>query len=189
LLAPAAFLPLAERTSLIGPLTAWVIREARQCAAWRGAGHHLGVAVNVSPRSLDDDLTRILLEATAAVGMPASALQVEVTETAVMTDPTRAGQILTMPHGMGVSVSIDDFGAGYTSLSQLAQLPIHTLKIDRQFVADVLDNHAHEAIIRNVGQLARDLDIATIAEGVESHSLWTRLTDLAAVPSVAQWSA
>jgi diguanylate cyclase (GGDEF)-like protein len=180
LLPPAAFLPLSERTALIRPLTAWVLHEAaRQCAAWRAAGRDLSIAVNVSPRNLvDDDLPRVLLEATTAVGLPASALQVEITETAVMTDPTRAARILTTLRSMGVSVSIDDFGAGYTSLSQLAQLPVHTLKIDRQFVGDLLDNPAHEAIIRNVAQLARDLDIVTVAEGVESHQVWTRLIDL-----------
>ena len=180
LLGPAAFLPLAERTALIKPLTTWVLTEAaRQCAAWRTAGHHLTVAVNVSPRNLvDDDLPDILLDAVGAAGLPPSALHIEITETAVMTDPAKAGHIVTKLRSMGVRISIDDFGTGYTSLSQLATLPIGVLKIDRHFVADLLDNQAHDAVIRSVVQLARQLDITTVAEGVENHQTWARLTDL-----------
>jgi len=180
LLAPAAFIPLAERTSLIKPLTAWVLGEAaRQCAAWHAAGHPLRVAVNISPRNLvDDDLPEAVLNAAAAAGVPVSAIQVEITETAVMFDPQRAAQTLTRLSAMGVSVSIDDFGVGYTSLSYLATLPVHALKIDRRFVCNLLTNDSDQAIVRNVIQLAHDLGMVSLAEGVESPDIWSRLTEL-----------
>ena len=179
LLGPAAFLPLAERTALIKQLTTWVLTEAaRQCAAWRAAGHDLNIAVNVSPRNLDDDLPDTLLEAVTAVGLPPSALHIEITETAVATDPARAEHVVTKLRAMGVRISIDDFGTGYTSLSQLATLPVGVLKIDRHFVADLLDNQAHDAVIRSIVQLARQLGIQTVAEGVETPHIWARLNDL-----------
>jgi diguanylate cyclase (GGDEF)-like protein len=180
LLSPAEFVPLAERTSLIKPLTEWVLGEAaRQSAIWRAAGYHLTIAVNVSARNLvDDELPDAVLAASGRAGLSASALQVEITETAITSDPVRARRILTMLRGMGVSAAIDDFGAGYTSLSQLVRLPIQGLKIDRQFVVDVLDNPGHEAVIRNVVQLARDLGLTSTAEGVESTQVWKRLVEL-----------
>lgn len=180
LLPPAAFLPLAERTSLIKPLTAWVLGEAaRQCAAWRAAGHQLSVAVNISPRNLiQDDLPEVMLNAAAAAGVPVSAIQVEITETAVMLDPQRAAQTLTRLNAMGVSISIDDFGVGYTSLSYLATLPVHSLKIDRRFVCNLLTNASDQVIVRNVIQLAHDLGMVSLAEGVESPEVWSRLADL-----------
>jgi EAL domain-containing protein (putative c-di-GMP-specific phosphodiesterase class I) len=173
------FVPLAERTSLIKPLTAWVIGEAtRQGAAWRDAGQPLHIAVNISPRNLADaELPGIVLDAIAVVGLPASAIELEITETAVTTDPERAHATLHRLRGMGVSVSIDDFGTGYTSLSQLGELPVNTLKIDRTFVADLLTNPVHEAVARNVIRLAQDLGLTTVAEGVESYDVWTRLNE------------
>jgi EAL domain-containing protein (putative c-di-GMP-specific phosphodiesterase class I) len=180
LLAPYQFLPLAERTPLIRPLTAWVIREAtRQCAAWRESGLALDVAVNISPRNLaDPELPTTVLDAVAAAGLSPGALEIEITETAVTADPERARMILNRLRAMGLRVSIDDFGSGYTSLSQLAELPVHALKIDRMFVADLHTDAAREAVVRNVIQLARDLGLTTVAEGVESIDVWARLNAL-----------
>jgi diguanylate cyclase (GGDEF)-like protein len=180
LLGPGEFVPLAERTSLIRPLTSWVLREAaRQCAAWRAAGHQLAVAVDVSPRNLvHDDLPEMVGLAAAATGLPVSALQIEITETAVMTDPDRVAAVLSRLRAMGVLAAIDDFGAGYTSLSHLSTLPVHELKIDRRFVTNLLDDPSDEAVVRSVIHLARDLGIATLAEGVESDRVWARLTEL-----------
>jgi diguanylate cyclase (GGDEF)-like protein len=177
LLAPIAFLPLAERTSLIKPLTTWVIEEAaRQGAAWHASGYPLGIAVNISPRNLgQDDLPAIVLDAITAAGLPRGALGIEVTETAVMADPDQAHAALHHLRAMGVNVSIDDFGTGYTSLSQLATLPVDILKIDRLFVADLMTNPVHRAVVRNVVQLARDLGLTTVAEGVESRDIWAEL--------------
>jgi diguanylate cyclase (GGDEF)-like protein len=180
LLGPYAFLALAEHTSLIKPLTAWVIGEAtRQCAAWRAGNRQLAVAVNISPRNLvDPDLPDVVLDAIAAAAIPAGMLEVEITETAITTDPQRAHATLDRLHALGISVSIDDFGVGYTSLAQLGTLPVDTLKIDQIFVADLLANPAHEAVVRNVIRLGRDLGLRTVAEGVESREIWTRLNEL-----------
>jgi diguanylate cyclase (GGDEF)-like protein len=182
LLLPAAFLPLAERTSLIKPLTHWVLHEAaRQCAAWRAhaQGLDLRIAVNVSPRNLlDDDLPATVLDATAAAGVAANVLQVEITETAVMADPQRVKTIVERLHSMGVSVAIDDFGAGYTSLSYLKTLAAKSLKIDRGFITHLLTHAADEAVVRNVINLAHDLGMSTVAEGVETSAVWEKLSEL-----------
>jgi EAL domain-containing protein (putative c-di-GMP-specific phosphodiesterase class I) len=180
LLAPAEFIPLAERTSLIRPLTAWVIQEAaRQCGRWRAEGRKLSIAVNVSARNLaDDELIRTLTAAAVMAGIPVQALQLEITETTVMTDPVAAGNTLRKLSRLGVHVSIDDFGVGYTSLSQLSTLPVRALKIDRRFVTDLLTNPVDEILVRNVIHLARDLGLDSIAEGVESPEVWARLTEL-----------
>jgi diguanylate cyclase (GGDEF)-like protein len=159
LLGPYAFLPLAEHTSLIKPLTAWVIGEAtRQCAAWSAENRPLAVAVNISPRNLvDPDLPAVVLDAIAAAAIPAGMLELEITETAITTDPHRARTTLDRLHAMGIGVSIDDFGVGYTSLAQLGTLPVDTLKIDQLFVADLLTSPVHETVVRNVLRLGRDL--------------------------------
>jgi diguanylate cyclase (GGDEF)-like protein len=180
LLPPATFVPLAERTSLIKPLTHWVLHEAaRQCATWRTLGVDLRVAVNVSPRNfLDDDLPATVLDAAAAAGIAANLLQIEITETAVMADPQRVKAIVERLRSMGVSVAIDDFGAGYTSLSYLKTLAATSLKIDRGFITHLLSHAADEAVVRNVIRLAHDLGMSTIAEGVETPEVWAKLSEL-----------
>jgi diguanylate cyclase (GGDEF)-like protein len=180
LLPPSEFVELAERTSLIRPLTAWVLQEAaRQCARWREQGRELTIAVNISARNLlDADLIETLTDAAAAAGIPVQALRLELTETAVMTDPVRVTANLTELAALGMHVSIDDFGVGYTSLSYLATLPISALKIDRRFVTDLLTSPVDEILVRNVVNLARDLGLDTVAEGVETAGVWQRLTEL-----------
>ena len=179
-LLPAAFLSLAEETSIIRPLTAWVLNEAAsQCAIWNQQGLKLSVAVNISARNLtDDDLPAAVLRATAAAGIPVTDLQIEITETAVISDPAKADNILARLHSMGVAVAIDDFGAGYTSLAMLQTLPIDTLKIDRRFITHLLENPVDQAVVRNVVQLARDLGMTSLAEGVECPNTWAMLADL-----------
>jgi diguanylate cyclase (GGDEF)-like protein len=180
LLPPVVFVPLAERTSLIKPLTAWVLQEAaRQCGRWRAQGRDLKIAVNVSARNLiDAELVQTLIDAAADAGIPVRSLQLEITETAVMTDPVRVNQTLNELFRLGVHVSIDDFGVGYTSLAYLSTLPVRALKIDRRFVTDLLTNPVDEILVRNVIHLARDLGLDSIAEGVESPEVWQRLADL-----------
>jgi diguanylate cyclase (GGDEF)-like protein len=180
LLPPVAFVPLAEKTSLIKPLTAWVLQEAaRQCGRWRAQGRDLKIAVNVSARNLvDAELVQTLTDAADAAGIPVRSLQLEITETAVMTDPVRVNQTLEELFRLGVHVSIDDFGVGYTSLAYLSTLPVRALKIDRRFVTDLLTNPVDEILVRNVIHLARDLGLDSIAEGVESPEVWQRLADL-----------
>jgi diguanylate cyclase (GGDEF)-like protein len=178
LLGPGEFLPLAEHTSLIRPLTEWVLREAaRQCAAWRQAGYDLRIACNVSPRNLiDEDIPGAVAAAAGAAGIPLASLQIEITETAVMADPVRAIAVLADLHDMGVAVWIDDFGVGYTSLSYLTSIKAAGIKIDRQFVSRLLDNTNDEALVRNIIQLASDLGMTSLAEGVETAETWQCLT-------------
>jgi diguanylate cyclase (GGDEF)-like protein len=180
LLPPSEFVELAERTSLIRPLTAWVLREAaRQCGEWKAQGRELTVAVNISARNLlDDDLIDTLTSATEAAGIPLQTLRLEITETAVLTDPERVTVTLARLAALGLHVSIDDFGVGYTSLSYLASLPINALKIDRRFVTDLLTRPVDEILVRNVINLARDLGLDTVAEGVETAEVWQRLAEL-----------
>ena len=156
-----------------------MIGEAtRQYAVWRDEGRQIALAVNISPRNLvDPDLPQVVLEALAGAAMPPEMLELEITETAVTTDPLRALATLRRLHALGIGISIDDFGVGYTSLSQLGTLPVDTLKIDRMFVADILTNPIHETVVRNVVRLARDLGLRTVAEGVESYDVWARLSE------------
>ncbi len=167
---PDAFLPAAEQTGLIDPLTRWVLATAlAQVAEWGAACEGLSVAVNVSARNLARaDFADTVLAALADAGVPASRLVVEITETALMTDPAIAAEVLTRLAEAGIRVSIDDFGQGQTSLGYLSTLPLHELKIDKSFVGDLPDNIAHAAIVRSVIDLGHNLGLQVVAEGVET---------------------
>ncbi|RJK96086.1 putative bifunctional diguanylate cyclase/phosphodiesterase [Vallicoccus soli] len=179
-LGPDVFIPLAERTALMRPLTAWVLREAaRECARWRSEGRDLSVAVNITPRTLlEPDLAGQVARLLADAGLPGEALELEITETAVMVDPVRAAQTLRELRAIGVGVAIDDFGAGYTSLSYLKSLPVRSLKIDRGFVTHLVDNREDEAVARSVVALGHDLGLTVVAEGVETEEAQARLREL-----------
>ena len=180
LLYPDAFIPLAERTALMKPLTSWVLGEAaRMVGQWRRAGWPVSVAVNIPPRALlEGDLCREVLQVLAAHDLPGEALELEITETAVMTDPVRAAETLRELRAAGVAVAIDDFGAGYTSLSYLKTLPVRSLKIDRGFVTDLIDSAQDEAVARSVVALGHDLGLTVVAEGVETEEVRQRLREL-----------
>jgi diguanylate cyclase (GGDEF)-like protein len=169
LIPPGDFIPLAEHTPLIRPLTRFVVNAAlEQCARWRDAGRMLTVAVNISARNLlDEHFVEEVQELLAHWQVPASCLELEVTESAIMADPDRARRILTRLAGCGVTLSIDDFGAGYTSLAQLKDLPVHQLKIDRSFVAPMAADPSNALIVRSVVELGHNLGLTTVAEGVE----------------------
>jgi EAL domain-containing protein (putative c-di-GMP-specific phosphodiesterase class I) len=174
LLPPARFLPLAEQTDVIDKLTHWVVRTALTEVAARYP--ELTVAVNVSARSLTrgsfaDDVIAILDE----VGVPAAQLIVEVTETTLLADPHRAARVLDRLAAAGVSISIDDFGQGQTSLAYLSVLPVEELKIDRSFVADMLENGAHESIVRSIIHLGHNLTLRVVGEGVETDEVLAAL--------------
>ncbi len=177
---PASFIPLAERTPLIRPLTRYVLGAAlEQCARWRADGRELAVAVNISARNLLDerfldDVTELL----ARWQVPAACLELELTESAIMADPDRAQEILTRLAELGITLSIDDFGAGYTSLAHLKGLPEHALKIDRSFVAEMTTDHRDADIVRSIVELGHNLGLATVAEGIEDQATWDRLSDL-----------
>jgi diguanylate cyclase len=180
LLPPGDFIPLAERTGLIGPLTQYVLDTAlRQCRAWQQAGHELSMAVNVSARSLLDlafpDQVASLL---ARWELPARLLVLEITESTIMADPAHALEILSRLNAMGVQVSIDDFGTGYSSMAHLKSLPVHELKVDRSFVSQMISNASDAVIVRSTIDLGRNLGLRIVAEGVEDEATWGALDAL-----------
>jgi diguanylate cyclase (GGDEF)-like protein len=179
LLYPARFMPLAERTDVIDKLTAWVLRTAlTEMDALGPPGADLSVAVNVSARNIGRPaFAREVIEILEELGVPAERLIVEVTETALLTDPEHAAAQLAELAAAGVRISIDDFGRGHTSLGYLSDLPIHELKIDRSFVADMPDNQAHAAVVRSIIDLGHNLALRVVGEGVETEDILTRLRD------------
>ena len=178
-IAPDEFIPIAEQTGLITPLTLIVLRQALSaCIRWRRAGHDLGVAVNVSPRSLAEpgfvgDVAGLLHRAQVLPG----ALTLELTESAVMSDTRRALDVLEQLRDLGVRLSIDDFGTGYSSLSYLQRLPVHELKVDRSFVHRVHDDVGSRSIVRSVVDLGHNLGLVVVAEGVENQLAWDYLAE------------
>jgi len=177
---PDAFLPVAEQTGLIDPLTDWVVDSAlRQITAWAEQGSRLAVSVNISARNLAHaSFADSVLGALASREVGASSLTVEITETALLTDVTRARVNLERLATAGVPVSVDDFGRGQTSLGYLSQLPLHELKIDRSFVTDLLVDGAHAAIVRSIIDLSHNLGYVVVAEGVEDHATAAQLAEL-----------
>jgi len=178
LLQPAAFVDMAEHTGLIKPLTHDVLKQAlRQCAAWRTQGVELQVAVNVSPRSLlDRELVNTVASTLAVTGLSGADLKLEITETAIMIDPDAALKVLNQLAAMGVGLSIDDFGTGYSSLEYLRRLPVNEVKIDRSFVSNMARDDSDRAIVRSTIELAANLNLTVVAEGVEDRET---LEDLA----------
>ena len=179
-LAPDRFIPLAERTGLMAPLTHHVLdRALAQNRRWADLGLELGIAVNISTRNLHDltlpDQIQQLLE---LHGVPAKRLELEVTETTIMADPPRAKAVLARLSALGVGLAVDDFGTGYTSLAWLRDLPLTTLKIDRSFVGSMCTNRGDSIIVRSTVQLGRNLGLEVVAEGVEDALCWDQLADL-----------
>jgi EAL domain-containing protein (putative c-di-GMP-specific phosphodiesterase class I) len=177
---PDEFIPVAERSGLIGPLTSQVLDASlAACATWQARGHDLGVAVNLSTRSLHEpDLVEHVARLLACHGVPAEKLTLEVTEGAVMVDPTRSVAVLHRLRDLGVRLSVDDFGTGYSSLSYLQRLPVQEVKIDRSFVAALHSGSENVAIVRAIIDLGRHLGLEVVAEGVEDQATWDLLTSL-----------
>jgi diguanylate cyclase (GGDEF)-like protein/PAS domain S-box-containing protein len=169
LLAPSQFIGLAEQTGLIRPLGMWALKKAlSQCAAWHKSGLNLDIAVNLPAASLQDEhVIETILRAVEQSDLMPSWLTVEITESAMMADPTSARDILGCLHGMGVKISIDDFGTGYSSLAYLKELPVDEVKVDRSFVKDMLINEHDTNIVRSVIDLGHNLGLLVVAEGVE----------------------
>jgi diguanylate cyclase (GGDEF)-like protein len=180
LIPPAAFVQTVEQTGLIGPLTRHVLeRSIAECAAWRRDGRALSVAVNLSVRNLlDRDLPREIERMLDSFGVPADALQLEITESMIMTDPERALATVSRLSDLGVRLSVDDFGTGYSSLANLRRLPIDELKIDRSFVSPMLQDESDLIIVRSTINLGHDLGLRIIAEGVEDAPTLERLAAL-----------
>ncbi|CAN5824338.1 hypothetical protein BH20ACT6_BH20ACT6_19270 [soil metagenome] len=191
LLAPDEFVPLAEHTGLIRPLTWSVLKlAASECRRWRAAGLDLTVAVNVSVRSLlDEDLVCELGSLLTNVGLPPAALELEITETTVMADPERSLAMLAELRRLGVGLSIDDYGTGQASLAYLNRLPVDTLKIDRSFVVAMLGSDNDAAIVRSTIELAASIGLAVVAEGVETEQTWRWLAELGCDAAQGNWLA
>ncbi len=177
LLPPDRFIPLAEETGLIRMLGRWVLERAvDECSRWRALGHDLPVAVNLSGRDLHDwELPDFINRLLIKHGVPASLLELEITETAIMTDPEAARELLERIVAMGVSVAIDDFGIGYSSLAQLNKLPVRQLKIDKSFVREMASDGGSAVIVRSTCDLGHNLGLVVVGEGVEDAETWELL--------------
>jgi diguanylate cyclase (GGDEF)-like protein len=177
---PAEFVPIAEQTGLIIAMTSAVLDAAlARVAAWRALGHDLTIAVNLSARSfLDARLAAEIPQLLAAHDLPAACLELEITESMLMHDPRRARETLERLAATGVGLAVDDFGTGYSSLAHLKRLPVDTIKIDKSFVLDMVEDDADEAIVRSTIELAHNLGLRVVAEGVETAEAWVRLAAL-----------
>jgi diguanylate cyclase (GGDEF)-like protein len=172
LLMPDRFLPVVEKTGMIDPMTAWVVDAALSWASAPQAPALIRVAVNVSARNLENaGFPDVVLAALSRHGVTPDRLAIEVTETALVADLQRAELSLRRLAAAGVRVSVDDFGRGQTSLSQLSTLPLHEVKIDKSFVTDMGEVASNAAIVRSVVDLAHNLGFEVVAEGVETESV------------------
>ena len=180
LMPPDDFIPLAERTGLIKPLTLWVLRESlRQCAAWKQAGLNLSVAVNLSAQGLMDmELPDTVAGLLASNDVPPDRLVLEITESSIMMDKDRALQILTRLADMGIRLSIDDFGTGYSSLAYLSKMPVKEIKIDKSFVLDLENNKSNSVIVHATIELGHNLGLEVVGEGVENAAVLEILSNL-----------
>jgi diguanylate cyclase (GGDEF)-like protein len=177
---PDEFIPLAERSGLIRPLTDLVLQKAiRSCAAWQSHLTGVGIAVNLSLKSLSDEaiVERIdfLLR---RYELPTALLTLEITESSIMSDPGKTMHVLHQLKSRGIRLSIDDFGTGYSSLSYLRRLPVTEVKIDRSFVRNIAHDPDNAAIARSILDLARSLSLEVVAEGIESEDTWRTLRTL-----------
>ncbi|MEO8628665.1 MAG: EAL domain-containing protein [Betaproteobacteria bacterium] len=179
LVRPDEFIPFAEQTGLIGPLTSCVLNLAlAQSKAWADASHRIPVAVNISARTLlDDTLVNQVSGLLAHYGLPAQMLELELTESAIMLEPIRAKSVLGQLHALGVRIALDDFGVGYTSLAQLKTLPIDEMKIDKSFVLTMQKDRSNALIVRGVIDLGHNLGMSIVAEGVETAEALVALTE------------
>ncbi|MFF8194720.1 putative bifunctional diguanylate cyclase/phosphodiesterase [Streptomyces bobili] len=177
---PDEFIAIAESSGLMPHLTEYVLDTAlEQVARWRAQGLHVPVAVNVSPRDVHTPgFAGSVAARLARHGVPAAALQLEITEHVLLEDPQRAADTLSALTGHGVKMSLDDFGTGYSSLVHLRRLPVSELKIDRSFVARLAVDTEDAEIVRCTVDLAHSLGLLVVAEGVEDDETWERLRDL-----------
>ncbi|HVT45705.1 MAG TPA: EAL domain-containing protein [Thermoanaerobaculia bacterium] len=180
LLPPDQFIPLAERTGLIKPLTDWVLDNAlRQCRIWQDAGLPLHVAVNVSSKTLQEhSLPQIVASYLEKWRVEPRALKLEITESSIMADPPHVFAILSLLQTLGVRLSLDDFGTGFSSLMHLRQLPVDEIKIDKSFVMGMASSAGDRAIVRATIDLAHNLGRQVVAEGVDDDETCRLLASL-----------
>jgi len=175
--APDAFIPIAEETGLIVPIGLWVLTEAcQQAEKWHRLGKPLGMSVNISARQLGrDDLVDHVREALALSGLEPGFLTLEITETTLMRDADATSRRLRILKDIGVRIAIDDFGTGYSSLAYLRQFPVDALKIDRSFITGIADSSESGPLIQTLIQLGKTLHLETLAEGIEDQAQLKRL--------------
>ncbi|WP_461152427.1 EAL domain-containing protein [Saccharopolyspora tripterygii] len=178
---PSEFIPVAEGSGLINPISAHMLRTATAQLAAERERHQVdvGLNANLSPRQLDDPHLQALVQhALEDSGLPAHALCLEVTEETIMHDPTAAARVLNALRELGVLLAIDDFGTGYSSLAQLRRLPLDTLKIDRSFITDLGDSEELRIIVTSIVSMAHAIGLDVVAEGVETGEQFDILKDL-----------
>jgi diguanylate cyclase len=180
LISPDEFIPLAERSNLLRPMTVYLLDTAlRQCNAWRARGLDISIAVNLSMQNLLDlrlpnDVARLL----TSWRLPPGSLELEITESTIMSDHRRAMSILTRLNKMGVTLSIDDFGTGYSSLAYLQELPVSAVKIDKSFVLTMDQDPGNATIVQSTIDLGHNLGLKVIAEGVETERIYGDLAKM-----------
>ncbi len=179
-ISPEKFIPLAEQTNQIQPLTNWVLQTAlQQCAQWHADGIMIGVSVNLSACSLNDnDFLENVRIALSQTHVDPEWLTLELTETAIMSDADHALHTLSRLDEMGVRLSVDDFGTGYSSLAYLKRLPVDEIKIDKSFVIDMLSDTSDTVIVRSTIDLAHNMGMSVVAEGIEDQNTWDKLAEL-----------
>lgn len=179
-LSPDEFIPMAERTGLIRPLTIWVLDTAlKRGEHWHKKGLKIGVAVNLSPTSfLDTELPNVIVGMLSLYDIPARYITLEVTEGSMIKDPELALEILSRLAELGIKISIDDFGTGYSSLAYLKKLPAKELKIDKSFVLDMQENESDAVIVKSIIDLGHNLSMKVVAEGVENKETAMKLKSL-----------
>jgi EAL domain-containing protein (putative c-di-GMP-specific phosphodiesterase class I) len=154
-------------------------KSIEQAQQWHTQGLDLSIAVNLSARNLmDENIPKMIARLLDKYQLPPNRLELEITESSIMTDPARALRILDQLHELGVLLSIDDFGTGYSSLAYLKRLPVHTLKIDNSFVRNMLEDRQDEIIVHSTINLAHNLGLKVVAEGVENEALLDSLNQM-----------
>ena len=178
--APNEFIPFAEQTGYIRAITQWVLASAiAQCASWRAEGLPMHVSINISARDvMDVQLPDRVVELLETHGCAARWISFEITESAILDDPGHAAANLNRLHALGCQIAIDDYGTGYSSLAYLRRLPLHELKIDKSFVMGMSGDANDDVIVRSTIELAHNMHLMVVAEGVEDEATLERLRAL-----------
>jgi EAL domain-containing protein (putative c-di-GMP-specific phosphodiesterase class I) len=187
---PAEFIPIVEKTSFARATTAWVLEAAMlQLVAWRDAGMQVQVAVNVSATNLiEPDFAAGVIARLQRHNLPPHLLEIEITESAVMTNPLQAEQALRALSAAGISLAIDDFGTGYSSLAYLQKLPANVVKIDRSFIQQ-LEQKPDSALVKAMIVLLHELKYRVVAEGIETEAMGHLLRDMGCDEAQGYWYA
>ncbi|MCP4718588.1 MAG: EAL domain-containing protein [Desulfobacteraceae bacterium] len=169
-MAPDEFIPMAERTGLINPLSIWVLNHAlSQAEKWHSQNIKLSIAINLSPVTfLDTELPNLIIGMLSLYNVPPNFIIFEITESSMIKDPSLAMEIMNRLTDSGIKISIDDFGTGYSSLAYLQRLPVSEVKIDKSFVTDMLKNQNDDVIVKSIIDLGHNLSLNVVAEGVEN---------------------